>query len=96
MPGAREAVARQAAQAGVAVPLVAASLVVEGVAAGLAAQLGTEGARPAGREVGRATVETKVESACLVALVAAGASGNCATRGRVARSATWQSVQRAM
>ena len=96
MPGAREAVARQAAQAGVAVPLVAASLVVEGVAAGLAAQLGTEGARPAGREAGRATAATKAESACLVALVAAGASGNCAKRGRVARSATWQSVRRAM
>ena len=94
MPGAREAAARQAAQAGVAVPLVAASLVVEGVAAGLAAQLGTEGARPAAREAGRATAETKGGPACLVGLVAAGARRNCATRGWVARSATWQSVRR--
>lgn len=84
------AAAKRAAQEGVAVPLVAASLVGEGAAAGLAAQLEREGARPVGREAGTATAETRAESACSVALAAAGASGDCSTRSWVARSATWQ------
>ena len=88
------AAAKRAAQEGVAVPLVAASLVGEGAAAGLAAQLEREGARPVGREAGTATAETRAESACSVALAAAGASGDCSTRGWVARSATWQQRER--
>ena len=88
------AAAKRAAQEGVAVPLVAASLVGEGAAAGLAAQLEREGARPAGREAGTATAETRAESACSVALAAAGASGDCSTRSWVARSATWQQRER--
>ena len=98
MPGAREAAARRAAHGGVAVPLVAASLAIEAAvaaAAGLVAQLGKEGGRPAAKKAGKATAETREESARLVALVAAGASADCATRGWVARSATYVERRRA-
>ena len=82
----------RAAQGGAVVPLVAASLAMvasAAAAAGLAAQLAMEGGRPAAKEAGKATAETRGESARLVALVVAGASADCATRGWVARSATF-------